>query len=85
MPNPTRTVICCGGCDPKCGNCGVAVQIEMTDAEVAAESAFRIELDAQVNAEKAALAAKETLKVSARAKLIAGTPLTEEEAALIVL
>lgn len=85
MPNPTRTVICCGGCDPKCGNCGVAVQIEMTDAEVAAEAAFRIELDAQVSAERAALAAKEALKESARAKLVAGEPLTEEEAATIVL
>jgi hypothetical protein len=85
MPNPTRTVICCGGCDPKCGNCGVAVQIEMTDAEVAAEAAFRIELDAQVSAERAALAAKEALRTSAKAKLVAGEPLTEEEAALIVL
>jgi hypothetical protein len=85
MPNPTRTVICCGGCDPKCGNCGVAVQIEMTDAEVTAEAAFRIELDAQVSAERAALAAKEVLRTSAKAKLVAGEPLTEEEAALIVL
>jgi hypothetical protein len=82
MPNPTRTVICCGGCDPKCGNCGVAVQIEMTDAEVAAEAAFRIELEAQMNAEKASLAAKAAAKASANAKL-AALGLTPEEIAAL--
>ena len=85
MTNPTRTVICCGGCEPKCGNCGIPVQIEMTDAEVAAEIEFRAELDAQIAAEAAAADALAALKASAKAKLVAGTPLTEEEAATIVL
>jgi hypothetical protein len=85
MPNQTRIVICCGGCEPKCGNCGIPVEVEMTDEEVAAEAEFRAKLDEQVKAEKAAEAAYKALRESARAKLVAGEPLTEEEAATIVL
>lgn len=40
--------------------------------------------EAQAEAEAAA-AALEALKASARAKLVAGTPLTEEEAATLVI
>ena len=76
MANPTRVEVNC--------TTGEVLEIELTDAEVAAEAAFRIELDAQMSAERAALAAKEALKESARAKLVAGTPLTEEEAAIII-
>ena len=85
MTNPTRTVICCGGCEPKCGNCGIAVEIEMTDEEVIAETEFQVRLAEQVAAESAAVEARAVLKASAKAKLIAGQPLTEEEAATIVL
>lgn len=84
MTNPTRTVICCGGCEPKCGNCGIAVEIEMTDEEVVAEAEFQVRLIEQNAAEKTAAEAHAALKASAKAKLIAGTPLTEEEAAVIV-
>jgi len=53
---------------------------EIADREVlAAESATR------EAARAAAAAALATLKASAKAKLIAGTPLTEEEAVTIVL
>lgn len=62
------------------------VVIEPLTAE---EIADREKTQAQVEArEQAYLAEKErvaTLKTSAKAKLIAGEPLTEEEAAVIVL
>ncbi len=68
-------------------NCETGVEsiIELTDAEIAEIEATRIadELEAaerQANAE--ALAA---LKASAKAKLVAGQPLTEEEAATLVI
>ena len=85
MPNPTRTVICCGGCEPKCGNCGIPVEIEMTDEEAIAEAEFRVTLEAQVSAEKAAAESLAALKASAKAKLVAGTPLTEAEANTLVI
>jgi pyruvate-formate lyase-activating enzyme len=82
MPNPTRTVICCGGCEPKCGNCGVPVEIEMTDAEVIAEAEFRAVLEQQVNAEKEAEAARAVAKETAHEKLAALGLTAEEIAAL---
>jgi hypothetical protein len=85
MTNPTKLVICCGGCEPKCGNCGVAVEVEMTDAEVAQAEQDAINSAAAQAAREAAMEAHAALKTSAKAKLIAGTPLTEEEAATIVL
>jgi 1,6-anhydro-N-acetylmuramate kinase len=57
----------------------------MTDEEIAQMDAMRAtteEREAQKIAAQESLAA---LKASAKAKLIAGTPLTEEEAAVIVL
>ena len=53
---------------------------EIADMEAAAEAAA--EERAAREAEAEALAA---LKASARAKLVAGTPLTEEEAATLVI
>jgi hypothetical protein len=85
MANPTKSVMCCGGCNPKCGNCFVQIEVEMTDAEVAqldADIAAAAEQKAEEEAAEEALAA---LKASAKAKLMAGQPLTEEEAATIVL
>lgn len=77
MTRPTRIEINC--------TTGVESIIELTDAEIeqravdaAAETVRREEEDAA----KAALAA---LKTSARTKLVAGTPLTEEEAATLVI
>ena len=68
-------------------NCetGVTEIIELTDAEIA-----QLEKDAQAYAASKAEQEAETqrvatLKQSARTKLVAGEPLTEEEAATIVL
>jgi len=77
MPNPTRIEINC--------TTGVESIIELTDAEVA-----QMQTDAQEAAERraeedAAAAALANLKASAKAKLVAGTPLTEAEANTLVL
>lgn len=63
---------------------------EVTETPLTAEEIAQSEADAIVVAAKEAelaaeLAAKAALKESTKAKLIAGEPLTEEEAALIVL
>jgi hypothetical protein len=77
MPNPTKIEVNC--------TTGEVLEIELTDEEVAqreADAAARAIEKAAEEAEAEALAA---LKISARAKLVAGTPLTEEEAATLVL
>ena len=77
MPNPTRIEINCAT--------GVESIIELTDAEVAqmqTDAAAAAERRAEEDAAKAALAA---LKASARGKLVAGTPLTEAEAATLII
>ena len=77
MPNPTRIEINC--------ETGEESIIELTDAEVA-ELAYQAELAAEKKAEEeAAKAALEALKASAKAKLIAGQPLTAEEADTLVI
>jgi hypothetical protein len=63
---------------------------EVTERPLTAEELAQREVDAAAFAvaeaeREAAEAALATLKASARAKLIAGQPLTEEEAATIVL
>jgi hypothetical protein len=77
MTRPTRTEI----------NCETLVEtiIELTDAEIA-----QMEADAQASAarkaeEDAVAEALAALKASAKAKLVAGTPLTEAEAATLVI
>jgi hypothetical protein len=86
---PTKTVICAGGEAslglPPCGHCHEAIEVPLTAEEIAqreADVAAGIERRA---AENAAAEAHAALKASAKAKLVAGTPLTEEEAATIVL
>ena len=77
MPNPTRIEINC--------ETGVESIIELTDAEVTqmeADAAAAVTRKAEEDAAAEALAA---LKASARAKLVAGTPLTEAEAATLVI
>ena len=77
MTNPTRIEINC--------TTGVESIIELTDAEVAqmeADAAAYAVVEAERVAAAEALAA---LKVSAKAKLVAGTPLTEAEAATLVI
>ena len=77
MPNPTRIEINCAT--------GEVSEIELTDAEVAQREADAAAYAAQKAEEDAQKEALEALKVSARNKLISGQPLTEEEAATIVL
>ena len=74
---PTKLIINC--------ETGEQTEVELTAEEVAQREADAIayaEQEAQKEAKAKALA---DLKTSAKAKLIAGEPLTEEEAATIVL
>jgi Holliday junction resolvase-like predicted endonuclease len=59
--------------------------VPLTDEEIAFAEQRAADNIARQAAEEAAAAALATLKASAKAKLVAGTPLTEEEAATIVL
>ena len=77
MPNPTKIVIDC--------STGIEEVIELTDAEVAQMEADRVAAEARKAEEDAARDALAALKASAKAKLIAGTPLTAEEADTLVL
>ena len=77
MPNPTRIEINC--------TTGVESIIELTDAEIAQMEADRVAAEARKAEEDAAAQALANLKASARAKLVSGTPLTEEEAATLVI
>jgi hypothetical protein len=74
---PTKIVVDC--------STGIAQTIPLTAQEIAQRdqdaAAFAT---AQAEREEAA-AATAALKASAKAKLIAGTPLTEEEAAVLVI
>lgn len=100
MTNPTRTVICCANHDHSLGAdavdfktgesvpCEYGVvnaEIELTDAEVAQIEADRVAFEAAKAEEEAAKVALEALKASARAKLVSGAPMTEEEAATIII
>jgi hypothetical protein len=78
MTRPTRLEVCCGGCEPKCGKCGIPVEIELTDAEVAQLEADRLVAE-QERAEREAIeAAAAEAKASAQSKL-AALGLTPEE------
>jgi len=77
MPNPTRIEINC--------TTGEESIIELTDAEVAQMEADRVAAEARKAEEDAAAKALADLKASAKAKLIAGQPLTAEEADTLVI
>ena len=77
MPNPTRIEINC--------TTGEESIIELTDAEVAQMQADAAAAEARRAEEATAAEALAALKTSAKAKLVAGTPLTEEEAATLVI
>jgi hypothetical protein len=77
MPNPTRIEINC--------ETGVESIIELTNAEVAEMAAQAEAAEADRIAREAAADALAALKASAKAKLVAGTPLTAEEADTLVL
>ena len=57
----------------------------LTDLEIAAQQAMAAEFAAIEYAREASIAHTSTLKASAKAKLIAGEPLTEEEASVLVI
>jgi len=77
MPNPTRIEVNC--------TTGEVQEIELTDAEVAQMEADRVAAEARKAEEDAKAQALADLKASAKAKLIAGKPLTAEEADTLVL
>ena len=74
---PTRIEINC--------ETGVESIIELTDAEIAQMEADRVAAEARKAEEDAAAKALANLKASAKAKLIAGQPLTAEEADILIL
>ena len=74
---PTRIEINC--------ETGVETIHEFTDAEIAQMEADRVIAEARKAEEDAAKAELDALKASARAKLVSGEPMTEAEAATIVL
>lgn len=66
-------------------NTGAHEYIPLTAEEIAAAEVLALEAAATEEARLAEVARVEALKVSARAKLVSQQPLTEEEAALLVL
>ena len=61
------------------------IEREMTAEEISANLAIDADYQAKREAQKAELERTAALKESAKAKLIAGDPLTAEEASVIVL
>ena len=59
--------------------------IPLTDDEITEREAMAVEAEAQRVEQEEEAEALAALKTSARAKLVAGTPLTEEEAATLVI
>jgi hypothetical protein len=82
MTTPIRVEVCC---DPACENYNVAQETALTAEEIAAMEAAAAQAATEAAEREAAAEALAALKASARAKLVAGTPLTEEEAATLVI
>jgi len=59
--------------------------LELTDAEIAEREAMAAQAELDRIAEEEAAQALADLKTSARAKLVSGEPLTEDEAAVLVI
>jgi hypothetical protein len=74
---PTKLIINC--------ETGVQEEIELTDEEVAQREIDAAAYAVEQAEREAAAEAKAALKASAKAKLIAGQPLTAEEADVLVL
>lgn len=64
---------------------GETVEVDLTAEELAQLESDRAAAETARLAREAADAERDALKTSARAKLVAGQPLTEAEAALLVL
>ena len=74
---PTKVIVDCAS--------GETTVVPLTAEEIAEREAMAAEAEAQRLAEEEAAAALQALKDSAKAKLIAGEPLTAEEADTLVL
>ena len=74
---PTKIIVDCAT--------GEQQIIELTADEIAQRNQDAAAAQAEAEAREEAAAALAALKESAKAKLVAGTPLTEEEAATLVL
>ena len=61
------------------------VLVDLTDAEKSQLETDKVNGTAEIEALETAKQTQQDLKASAKAKLVAGTPLTEEEANTIVL
>ena len=57
-------------------------EVDLTSEEIAEKEEFAISVANEIEAEENARQEKENLKASAKAKLMAGEPMTEEEANL---
>jgi len=64
---------------------GESIERDMTPAELEAQAAMQAQAEEARAAEDAAKAALDALKASAKAKLVAGQPLTADEADTLVL
>jgi len=64
---------------------GISTERDMTPDELAAQAAMQAAAEEARAADDAAKAALDALKASAKAKLVAGQPLTAEEADTLVL
>ncbi len=74
---PTRTEINC--------TTGEVKDVPLTAEEIAQREQMLLENNNRIATEQAAAEALATLKASAKAKLVAGEPLTEEEADTLVI
>jgi len=74
---PTKIVVNC--------ETGLTEILPLTDEEMAEREQMAIESEAKRVLDEKAAQALSDLKASAKAKLVAGTPLTIEEAATLVL
>ena len=74
---PTKIIVDC--------STGQQTIVPLTAGEIAQRDQDAAAAAEQRAAEEEAAAAKAALKVSAKAKLVAGTPLTAEEAAVLVI
>jgi len=78
---PTKMVVDCSLPE---GHPDKVQVIPLTDEEIAEREAMAVQAEADRLAREEAEAALTALKASAKAKLIAGQPLTEEEAAVLL-
>jgi hypothetical protein len=77
MTKPTKIEVNC--------TTGVETVVELTDEEMQEQATFEALRQNEINARQIEADRVASLKESARTKLVTGEPLTEEEAAVIVL